>query len=93
MRRLFALTAILTLTGLQLAVPQAYAATQCSDGFDNDGDGLIDTRDPGCGSRSDNNEARATSACQDGIDNDGDQLRDLADPGSLSPATRPRSRS
>ena len=32
-------------------------ATQCSDGIDNDGDGLIDMEDPNCSSPSDTNEA------------------------------------
>jgi hypothetical protein len=32
-------------------------ATQCSDGIDNDGDGLIDMEDPDCSSPSDTNEA------------------------------------
>jgi hypothetical protein len=32
-------------------------ATQCSDGIDNDGDGLIDMEDPDCSSTSDTNEA------------------------------------
>jgi transglycosylase-like protein with SLT domain/peptidase M23-like protein len=32
------------------------AATQCSDGIDNDGDGLIDMEDPDCSSPSDTNE-------------------------------------
>lgn len=32
-------------------------ATQCSDGVDNDGDGLIDMEDPDCSSPSDTNEA------------------------------------
>ncbi|MDQ3849846.1 MAG: hypothetical protein M3296_04420 [Actinomycetota bacterium] len=37
-------------------------AAQCSDGVDNDGDGLIDFgRDPGCSSRSDNSEANGAA--------------------------------
>lgn len=56
---------------------------QCSDGIDNDGDGLIDEDDPGCISDSDNNEFNESSEpqCSDGIDNDGDGLVDAADPG------------
>jgi len=43
---------------------------QCTDGIDNDGDGLVDyPDDPGCASAGNNTE---TAACQDGIDNDGD---------------------
>jgi len=33
------------------------AAPQCSDGIDNDGDGLIDLEDPDCSSPGDNTEA------------------------------------
>ncbi len=36
-------------------------APQCSDGIDNDGDGLIDMEDPDCTSPSDNNEGPETS--------------------------------
>jgi hypothetical protein len=60
----------------------------CSDGFDNDGDGLIDfdggasanggvplsLPDPGCFNAASNTE---NPACQDGLDNDGDGLIDF----------------
>ncbi|PIR86399.1 hypothetical protein COU13_01150, partial [Candidatus Kaiserbacteria bacterium CG10_big_fil_rev_8_21_14_0_10_43_70] len=37
-------------------------SSQCSDGIDNDGDGLIDLNDPGCGGgASDNSEADPSS--------------------------------
>jgi hypothetical protein len=54
---------------------------QCEDGRDNDGDGLIDQRDPGCDA--DNTEAPDNSPkpvgdCNDGRDNDGDGLVDSA---------------
>ncbi|MBS1892243.1 MAG: hypothetical protein JST59_13185, partial [Actinobacteria bacterium] len=39
------------------AVTPPAGATQCSDGIDNDGDGLIDMEDPDCSSPSDTNEA------------------------------------
>ena len=72
--------------GLALA-----AIAQCSDGIDNDGDGLVDyPKDPGCGSPSDTDEYNAPPpppkpACSDGIDNDGDGLVDYAkDPGCTS---------
>ncbi|NUO47359.1 MAG: hypothetical protein HOV80_00735, partial [Polyangiaceae bacterium] len=53
----------------------------CSDGMDNDGDGLIDVgQDPGCASEDDASEAQPT-ACNDGLDNDGDGMIDLADMG------------
>jgi hypothetical protein len=52
----------------------------CSNGIDDDGDGLIDVgSDPGCASE---NDASETSVCSDGLDNDGDALTDFpADPG------------
>src|SRR5205823_3424343 len=72
----------------------ALPAPACSDGRDNDGDGLIDAQDPGC--HTDGNAGNAASynpqdtdeynapaapACSDGRDNDGDGLIDSADPG------------
>ena len=52
---------------------------QCSDGKDNDGDGLIDyPDDKGC---SDLTDDREKTSCQDGKDNDNDGLIDMADPG------------
>ncbi len=62
-------------------------AAQCSDGIDNDGDGLTDfPADPGCADANDNDEFNASpppvAQCSDGIDNDGDGLTDFpADPG------------
>jgi acid phosphatase type 7 len=57
----------------------------CSDGVDNDADGLIDhPADPGCTAPSDTDETDPPPppACSDGIDNDGDGLIDHpADPG------------
>ena len=62
--------------------------TECSDGIDNDGDGLIDMEDPDCTSEDDNTESGTSGpgpftvyACSDGIDNDGDGKIDLQDPG------------
>ena len=46
----------------------------CSDGKDNDGDGLVDNADPDC-------DPVAILICADGFDNDGDGLVDLDDPG------------
>jgi hypothetical protein len=49
----------------------------CSDGIDNDGDGLVDhPADPGCGAASSFIE---NPACDDGFDNDFDGATDLAD--------------
>jgi hypothetical protein len=52
---------------------------QCNDGFDNDGDGLIDfPNDPGCSSAEDYDETDiGFPQCSDGIDNDGDGLIDF----------------
>ncbi len=60
---------------------------QCSDGQDNDGDGLIDfPDDPGCTSVNDDSEDSAPSAqCSDGRDNDGDGKIDFPyDPGCFA---------
>ncbi|HII71147.1 TPA: PKD domain-containing protein [Candidatus Woesearchaeota archaeon] len=56
-------------------------APACSDGLDNDGDGLVDMNDPGCSNPSDNDEYNYLPQCADGVDNDGDGLVDLNDPG------------
>jgi len=59
---------------------------ECSDGIDNDGDGLIDMADPGCTAPTDNSEVNVGQPqCSDGIDNDGDGLIDMADPGCTAP--------
>lgn len=69
--------------------------SQCSDGIDNDSDGLIDyPNDPDCSSPFDDSESGSIGggngggstisrqACADGIDNDGDGLIDYGrDPG------------
>jgi len=69
---------------------QSVATTpNCGDGFDNDGDGLVDFvgGDPGCESATDPGERRATLTCDDGIDNDGDGLNDYpGDPSCSSPS-------
>jgi hypothetical protein len=59
-------------------------ASDCQDGIDNDGDGLVDhPADPGCANAGDLSERRE---CSDGFDNDGDGLTDFAggDPGCSS---------
>jgi hypothetical protein len=63
---------------------------RCSDGIDNDGDGLTDyPEDPGCSSVTDDDEYNApptqTYQCSDEFDNDGDGLTDYPeDPGCAS---------
>ncbi len=91
---LLAVAALLALAGGAVAMevghdhsgPQPTSPTSpisaCSDHKDNDGDKLIDGRDPGC---ADGTEAPANttapSECSDGQDNDGDKLIDGRDPG------------
>ena len=58
---------------------------QCSDGIDNDNDGVIDMNDVSCSSTTDNDETNPKAACQDGADNDNDGLIDFPqDPGCSS---------
>jgi hypothetical protein len=59
---------------------------ECSDGVDNDGDGLIDyPQDTGCDSADDLSERSPLRPCDDGVDNDGDGLVDVwVDPGCSS---------
>lgn len=52
----------------------------CSDGVDNDSDGLGDLVDPGCFSDADTSELAHELRCDDGLDNDGDGSLDGADP-------------
>ncbi len=52
-------------------VHKVISANECSDGFDNDGDGLVDAAgDPGCGGSPATN--REDPQCDDDLDNDGD---------------------
>lgn len=63
---------------------QGGTPTQCSDGIDNDTDGLVDMNDPGCANGSDDDESNAIvpppGACEDGDDNDNDGFTDTLDP-------------
>ena len=61
----------------------------CSDGIDNDIDGLIDyPADPGCASSTDTDETNmAAAACADGLDNDTDGLTDYPADTGCSNAT------
>lgn len=68
-----------------------FAVTECSDGIDNDGDGLIDfPEDPGCDSKYDDDERSPKYVCDNGLDDDGDGKVDFridgtGDPGCDSP--------
>lgn len=68
-----------------IPVPPPPASPACSDGIDNDGDGLTDfPADPGCQDATDTGEFNPppAAACSDTVDNDGDGLIDFpADPG------------
>lgn len=61
---------------------------ECADGTDNDGDGLIDSADPGCEMLADNTESpdpTVAPQCFDGVDNDSNGSIDYpADPGCTS---------
>ena len=62
---------------------------RCSDGEDNDGDGLIDNgADPGCANAGDASETSAALVCDNDVDDDGDGLKDFrtsgGDPGCAS---------
>ncbi|QQG40102.1 MAG: hypothetical protein HYS81_01695 [Candidatus Aenigmatarchaeota archaeon] len=66
--------------GCQATTGTSLAA--CGDGADNDGDGAIDTNDPGCSSASDTSEI---SQCADGIDNDADTKTDFGAANTTDP--------
>ena len=64
----------------------------CTDGKDNDGDGLININDPDCLTPPPPPPPLASSErghCTDGKDNDGDGLIDLNDPDCLTPPPPP----
>lgn len=62
---------------------------ECSDGADNDGDGVVDAQDPGCITPDgvyDPNDDDERNECIDEVDNDGDGRVDFPnDPGCSSP--------
>ncbi len=61
-----------------------FTVSDCEDGIDNDGDGLVDAADPGCGEDS-LDHWELGGECDDNVDNDGDGLVDWADDGSGDP--------
>jgi hypothetical protein len=75
---------------LVLETAEVAPPAQCSDGQDNDADGVIDLADPGCADPSDTDETDppppVSPACSDGQDNDADGVIDLADPGCADPS-------
>ena len=73
------------LVSLAVAKPNTRAAKACNDGIDNDGDGYIDTADPGCANPADRSELNPNVECDDGVDNDGDNAVDYNDAGCSGP--------
>ncbi|MBU0536327.1 MAG: hypothetical protein KKE20_05140, partial [Nanoarchaeota archaeon] len=64
---------------VMIIVSESSETPLCSDGIDNDGDGLVDyPADPGCEDADDDNETDPVTLpeCSDGLDNDGDGLVD-----------------
>ncbi|MBU1537758.1 SUMF1/EgtB/PvdO family nonheme iron enzyme [Myxococcota bacterium] len=66
------------LTGLCAANTPEEGAAACSDGLDNDDDGLTDCDDPGCQGEA-VCQGDPETLCDDGVDNDGDGLTDCDD--------------
>jgi hypothetical protein len=69
------------------ASPPPPVATQCSNGQDDDGDGLVDAYDGDCSSAADPTEQgdRPPTGCGNGLDDDGDGAVDFPDdPGCLA---------
>jgi len=75
----------------------AQRITECGDGVDNDGDGVIDLADPGCAESLDPSEKDDTGTypCDDGVDNEDEAVRDYlvdfradgsGDPGCRDPS-------
>jgi len=72
---------------IQIAQARVALVPSCSNGLDDDGDGLTDLMDPGCESADDASERAPDLTCDDGGDNDGDGLADFPeDPGCLHPS-------
>lgn len=65
--------------------PQPNVVLACSNGLDDDGDGLADEVDPGCTDFYDDDEREASLVCDNGVDDDGDGLVDLSDPDCAGP--------
>jgi len=60
----------------------------CSNGLDDDGDGLVDfPNDPGCANALDNDERGAPFECDNGLDDDGDGAIDFPDDSGCKSAT------
>lgn len=64
--------------GAIVSPPQETSIALCTDGKDNDADGLVDCRDPGCKTVPSCDES-TNETCSDGKDNDGDGYIDCDD--------------
>ncbi len=67
--------------------PTPKKETNCADGIDNDGDGLVDCKDPDCPACKP--ACPAGQECCDGVDNDGDAQIDEGNVCGKLPATEP----
>ncbi len=80
----FLWTAVDWILNEPISQPPGAALPQCSNGLDDDNDGLIDLIDGGCENANDNDEIDEVIIlveCEDGLDNDNDSFIDFADPG------------
>ncbi len=77
--RAFFLAFVLAATAALGGCPSRSEINDCNDGIDNDGDGLVDGADRGCGFNNNDAETPDPVACNDGEDNDGDGLIDFGD--------------
>jgi hypothetical protein len=59
--------------------PEPDVVRACSNGLDDDGDGISDAEDPGCTSHDDDAETDEALVCDNGLDDDGDGWIDSAD--------------
>ena len=80
-----------TITIVQTGMAMGLTETNCMDGLDDDGDGLIDCLDPDCLVGPTPPCQLAETICMDMIDNDGDGATDCADmgPGECNPVGGP----
>jgi hypothetical protein len=82
-------TYVIDLAFYRSAILAVTTKPDCSDGLDDDGDGLTDyPADPGCSSASDLDEHSPLLPCDDGVDNDGDGLIDYRVDGTGDPGCR-----
>lgn len=84
----YAANASVDAAGAPAPVPSGNRETQCADGNDDDGDGMVDCADADCFEVPECNvsgEERNAERCTDWIDNDGDGAVDCEDPDCSGP--------